>query len=530
VATVLEWDGLVLTVGGTRFRTIADERFAEARHNGPIAGAAKATRDADASSLQADLVVWKSRHEIEQQARLIEELRPEAIVEIGIAHGGGLALLAALAPTAKVVGIELNRDPPRAFAEHLSRRGLEQRVRPYFGVDQADRTAVRAIVEREFGDRELDLVVDDASHMLAPTRASFEALFPTVRAGGCYVIEHWAWAHIDLGDSRETPLVEGPPLTILVNQVLTIVGTDNGVDRVDADRTAAHVWRGRDPLDRERWRLPEDRFTAAIDSTAAGDPAEAPALLSEASWRIALPRPDPSLHWAGTEVYGGRGLKQRQLLEHFGLQRSSQLLEIGCGIGRLAYELASFFDEDGRYTGFDIAPEPIAWLNEHYAPQLPGFRFDLVEVRNRSFKVTDGAAASEFRFPYPDAAFDMVCAFEVFMHLPLEGVRNYIDEIVRVLRPGGTAVLTFMAIWEHEVEPVHGGRPFVAVGDGVHTRFPDEEGVGMGYGVELIRKLFHDVGLEPVTEIEGTWHSPSSLPPPGLAHACDLFAVRRPQP
>ena len=94
-----------------------------------------------------------------------------------------------------------------------------------------------------------------------------------------------------------------------------------------------------------------------------------------------LPRPDPTLHKTGSEgLDGNRGLRELRLLEHFGLQPSSDLLDIGCGIGRLAYECASFLDSEATYTGIDIAPVAIDWLNANYAPHLPGFRFDLLNV------------------------------------------------------------------------------------------------------------------------------------------------------
>ena len=48
----------------------------------------------------------------------------------------------------------------------------------------------------EFGGEPLDLVIDDASHVLGPTRSSFESLFPHLRPGGTYLIEDWNSAHI----------------------------------------------------------------------------------------------------------------------------------------------------------------------------------------------------------------------------------------------------------------------------------------------------------------------------------------------
>ncbi|MFZ6002807.1 MAG: class I SAM-dependent methyltransferase [Actinomycetota bacterium] len=240
-----------------------------------------------------------------------------------------------------------------------------------------------------------------------------------------------------------------------------------------------------------------------------------------------LPLPDPGLHVVGGDDGGQRGPKQLGLLQHFGLHRSSDVLDVGCGLGRLAYELASHLDSDGSYSGLDIAPPAIDWLNANYAPRLPGFRFDLLDVHNERFRPEGSEQPEAVRFPFDDAQFDVACAFEVFMHLPLAGVANYLDEMARVLRSGGLAVITFMAIYPEEEEPRHAGRPFVHVGGGVHTRFPDRSGTSMGFRVELIRDMLTVAGLEEVASIKGQWHSPWVDLGNTPAHNCDLFAARR---
>ena len=240
-----------------------------------------------------------------------------------------------------------------------------------------------------------------------------------------------------------------------------------------------------------------------------------------------LPLPDPGLHVVGGDDGGERGPKQLALLEHYGLVPSADILEVGCGLGRLAYELASYLDDDAAYAGFDIAPAAIDWLNATYRPRLPGFRFDLLDVHSERFHPAGNAHPDVVHFPYEDAAFDVACAFEVFMHLPVDGVANYLREIARVLRPGGLAVVTFMAIYPDEHEPRHAGRPFVRVGDGVHTRFPKRAATSMGYDVALIRQLIDDAGLDEIGTVKGQWHSPWVELDTVPAHNCDLFAARR---
>lgn len=236
-----------------------------------------------------------------------------------------------------------------------------------------------------------------------------------------------------------------------------------------------------------------------------------------------LPLPDPALHDVGINNEE-RGINQVRLLQHYGLTPATRLLEIGCGLGRLAYELRDHFQDGGTYAGFDIGAEAIEWLNAEYAPRLPGFRFDLLDVQSTRYRPHGDQAAAAVRFPYDDDAFDLACAFEVFMHVELDGVANYLAEVARVLRPGGVGVMTFMAIWDPDEVPTYAGRPFAPIGGGVHTRFPERAGVSMAYQDHLIRQTVAEAGLALVDTIEGRWHHPWDEPTePG--HNCDVYVV-----
>lgn len=120
----------------------------------------------------------------------------QRIVELGIAEGGSAVLAALEAKPARLVAVDIEPEPLEALAGFISQRGLTEVVRPDYGVDQADRDRLRSILDAELGQEPIDLLIDDASHDLALTRASFDALFPLVRPGGMYVIEDWAKDHI----------------------------------------------------------------------------------------------------------------------------------------------------------------------------------------------------------------------------------------------------------------------------------------------------------------------------------------------
>jgi predicted O-methyltransferase YrrM len=127
------------------------------------------------------MVVRKPPDMIEVVAAVINDVKPRNIIELGIALGGSTALLAQLAQPAKLVAIEKELAAVAALESYISSHDLESIVKPYYGVDQADTAALDRILASEFGDEPLDLVIDDASHLLNETRISFNRLFPRVR-------------------------------------------------------------------------------------------------------------------------------------------------------------------------------------------------------------------------------------------------------------------------------------------------------------------------------------------------------------
>jgi SAM-dependent methyltransferase len=155
------------------------------------------------------------------------------------------------------------------------------------------------------------------------------------------------------------------------------------------------------------------------------------------------------------------------LVELAGLQPGSQVLDVGCGIGRMARPLAGFLDEDGRYEGFDVNPVGIGWCQLRYDQR---FRFTLADLYNRRYHPTGALKAREFRFPYADDAFDVVLAASVLTHLLEDEASHYLAEIARVLRPGGRALVTFFLLDDDSRAAIGDGRAALAfIEPGAHV-------------------------------------------------------------
>ena len=190
----------------------------------------------------------KPRHEVEWYERFLGERAPQFIVEVGAYDGASSALFAELTHPQRLVAIDRRDEPTAALTDFIVRRELSDVVTPYYGVDQADAPRLREIMAEAFGDTELDLVVDDASHLVEPTRSTFNSLFPRLKPGGMYLIEDWSWAHSGLGHLGEW--ADQQPLTkVIFELVLACASQPKAVANVQVFKNYVLVQRGPLALD-----------------------------------------------------------------------------------------------------------------------------------------------------------------------------------------------------------------------------------------------------------------------------------------
>ncbi len=105
------------------------------------------------------------------------------------------------------------------------------------------------------------------------------------------------------------------------------------------------------------------------------------------------------------------------LLGH--VRAGERVLDVGCGEGRFAAELARI---GARPVGIDVAAEPLRRAREHH-PEL-----DLRQV------------PAEGAWPLADASFDAVWAGEVIEHVA--DTAGWLSEVRRVLHSGGVLLLS----------------------------------------------------------------------------------------
>ncbi|MGI3186307.1 SAM-dependent methyltransferase [Nioella aestuarii] len=131
----------------------------------------------------------------------------------------------------------------------------------------------------------------------------------------------------------------------------------------------------------------------------------------------------------------------RHIERDIDLEPGTRVLDIGCGIGRLATALAR--NRSGLiYAGFDVVEYGILWCRKAVPEQAGDYRFDHVDVFNPFYNPRGRLSPDDFAFPYTEGGFDLAVAISVFTHLLEDDTRRYFAEGIRCLAPGGRAYFT----------------------------------------------------------------------------------------
>jgi len=141
----------------------------------------------------------------------------------------------------------------------------------------------------------------------------------------------------------------------------------------------------------------------------------------------------------------GKDLLQA-LIEIGGLKPNERVLDVGCGIGRVAIPLMDYMKGNGCYEGFDIVPHVIKWCQKNISSRCSNFHFQIADIYNGVYNPAGEYKASNYKFPYKDESFDFVFLTSVFTHMLTEDMQAYLLEIVRVLRKGGRCFITYFLL------------------------------------------------------------------------------------
>lgn len=242
--------------------------------------------------------------------------------------------------------------------------------------------------------------------------------------------------------------------------------------------------------------------------------------------RSAIPLPPDAV----AQAIGGAFLPvSLEFLGYFldlcGLRPGESVLDVGCGAGRIAYGLAHYLKPPGRYEGFDVMADPVTWAQQEIGSRHPHFCFRHVPVYSRYYNRGGTVSPERFEFPYPAASFDFAFLTSVFTHMRTPGLRRYLGEVRRVLKPGGRFLSTFFLLNEESRRLIREGRSSQNIvypwGKCYVARLLSPD-FAVGYDESLLERWLRAEEFEIMSRHPGSWCGRDK----GLSYQ-DVLVIRR---
>lgn len=148
---------------------------------------------------------------------------------------------------------------------------------------------------------------------------------------------------------------------------------------------------------------------------------------------------------ASINYFKATGIKSINILKQLAyLKPDEKILDIGCGVGRVALPLTQFLNKKGEYYGIDVNPRFVEWCKRNISTKYPNFHFQRINIFNEMYNPAGIKDIKKFQLPFTDEAFDVVVLFSVFTHMKPGEVKYYLEEIRRVLKRKGRCVASFV--------------------------------------------------------------------------------------
>lgn len=205
-----------------------------------------------------------------------------------------------------------------------------------------------------------------------------------------------------------------------------------------------------------------------------------------------------------------------QVLDVRSLPDDAQILDLGCGFGRLAMELTRQLRPGQRYIGLDPNAEGVEWARRHIGSRHPNFTFERIDVRSQPYNPDGTQSGNVFRFPFDDGSLDLVFMISVLTHVDLPTVETYLREAARTLTPATGRLVSTIFLLDDEVdELIDQGRSRFSLPWSVgpsRVENPDNPEVVIAHPRRAVLDILDDAGFEQVELVNGHWSGRQAPP------------------
>ena len=200
---------------------------------------------------------------------------------------------------------------------------------------------------------------------------------------------------------------------------------------------------------------------------------------------------------------------KRYFIDLANIHPNERVLDVGCGIGRMAVPLTSYLSQEGEYWGFDIVKNGIDWCRTHISSRFGNFHFQHIDVYNKCYNHKGKLHADNFQFPFEDCYFDFVFLTSVFTHMLPSDLKNYLSQISRVLKQGGRCLITFFILNEESMNLIRACRStlyFKYKIEDCLTVDGNNPEKAIAYNEDFVKQVFADYNLKIIYPIHyGSW-------------------------
>lgn len=136
------------------------------------------------------------------------------------------------------------------------------------------------------------------------------------------------------------------------------------------------------------------------------------------------------------------GIFQTLIYTQLSSRGNANILDVGCGTGLLAIASEPFVSTGGQYLGVDVSQRDVEFCKSHYTESW--FKFKHLDIHNPVY--AEGQAPQHTPWDVEDNSQDLVMALSVWTHLDERDAKFYFQEVNRVLKPYGKAIITFFLL------------------------------------------------------------------------------------
>lgn len=197
------------------------------------------------------------------------------------------------------------------------------------------------------------------------------------------------------------------------------------------------------------------------------------------------------------------------LTEGLDLPDDAQILDLGCGYGRVALALLPRLTGQQRYIGLDPHSEAISWAQTNIGAHHSRARFERIDLVSGVYNPDGVIRGQDYEFPFEEGSLDLIYMISVLTHVDLPTVATYIREAARTLKPGTGRLAATYFLLDGEVDDL------IAAG-GAYYSFPHAAGesrvenvgepeAAIAHPRARVLEMLAEAGFSRVNVREGHW-------------------------